>query len=171
MYITSSARLGPGRALFDGIAFHHAKSPRIRETLQFSSSFLRSSPLCGSHGTTAVAHQALSFATATDGAPTVCACLCHGSLRTTVGNRNKHITLTAVQLRLGRHKKNPWDFTSSRAATWHTATTAAVQQRCYRRDTTAPALRALAFMTCDSHRTVEYRVWVYSPRLATGMLG
>ena len=45
---------------------------------------LSGSLLCGRHGATAVAHQAVLFVTATEGA---CACLCHVSCRPRVGNR------------------------------------------------------------------------------------
>ena len=83
---------------------------------------LSSSLLCGSYGTTAVAHQALSFVAATDGA-SVRACACH------VSYRNEHIISREVQgcCAAGRYKPTlPRDFESKHAAT--VTTTAAVQQ-------------------------------------------
>ena len=85
----------------NGIAFRLAEPRRTMETPQFngfalllchvciaSSIKLSSSLLCCSHGTTAVAHQALPFVTAMDGA-SVCV-LVWAMFPVYLGNRNEH---------------------------------------------------------------------------------
>ena len=69
-----SAELEPSKA---------TENPHVR---RFAPHCCNSSPLCGSHGTAAVAHETLPFVTATDGA-SVCvrACLCHVCFLSTSG--------------------------------------------------------------------------------------
>ena len=130
-----------------GIAFRLAGTRRIIGTPPFKICFLccfcimsashhpvsSQSLICGSHGTTAVTHQALPVVTATDGASVgvrVCA-----TLPVDLVNRNRHIisrgAINWMLLRgAGGYKPTlPRDFKNNRAATVPTTTTAAVQQQ------------------------------------------
>ena len=87
---------------------------------------LSSSLLCASHGTTAVAHQALPFVTATDGA-SLCTCACHVSCPPEKKERTHNILRGDAAQGAGRYKPAlRRDFKINRAAT--VTATAAVQQ-------------------------------------------
>ena len=103
--------------LFRLLRYHVCVTPSFK---------LSSSRLCGSHATTAVAHHARPFLTATGGA-SVRACACH------VPYSNRHIILREVQgccaggRAIQTHTSAPpRDFNRNRVAT---ATTAAVKQQ------------------------------------------
>ena len=101
---------------------------------------LSSSLLCGSHGATAVAHQALPFVTATDGA-SECACERH------VSYRNEHILLSREgQERFAGGKSDTID-PHFLGISKTTAQRRLKQHQRYNSSTTAPALQALAFVT------------------------
>ena len=77
---------------------------------------LSSSLLCGSHGTTAVAHEALPFVLATDGAP-VCSCSCHISYRNSTYSREVQGCGTEGRaIQCHDQLLLPRDFKSNRAA-------------------------------------------------------
>ena len=83
-----------------------------------------SSLLCGSHGTTAVAHQALSFSDGRGRCIYVCACACHVSYRNITYSQER---CKGAAQGAGRYKPTrSRDFKRKRAAT--DTTTAAVRQ-------------------------------------------
>ena len=107
-----------------------------------------SSPLCDNPGTTAVVHQALGFVTATDGA-CVSVRVCHVS-RCPRTNRNEDMISRAGQLigcccAGGQNDIHPHFLETSKASAL-TRYTPQRQQR-YNSSATAPALKALAFVT------------------------